>query len=293
MSPADARPPPPDALPPALEALVDELAALPGARAVALGGSRAAGAADASSDWDFALYYRGALDTRALAARGTVHPPGAWGRIMNGGAWLSIEGRKVDVLLRDLDAVEHWAAQAERGLYEVDFLLSYLAGCPTYSLLAELALGRVLRGELPSAGGFPPALAAAAPGRWRFHRDFNLEHARARRARRPRRRPRPGRPGDRRRGPRAALRAGAVGAEREAHRRARRPRPPRRALRRPGPRGPRARRLGRPRRCGARGARAPLTERARPPRAHPSVTSSGGRCVTSTAPTDQSPGACS
>jgi hypothetical protein len=30
-----------------------------------------------------------------------VYPPGAWGRIMNGSAWLTYDGLKVDVILRD------------------------------------------------------------------------------------------------------------------------------------------------------------------------------------------------
>jgi hypothetical protein len=171
-------------LPPPVEELVEELAAMPGAVAVVLGGSRAAGTSDAGSDWDLGVYYRGALDTSALAARGTVHPPGAWGRIMNGGAWLTCAGMKVDVLLRDLDVVEHWSARAEEGQYEVDFLLSYLAGIPTYSLLAERAVARVLRGALAPAGPFPARLAEAAPERWRFHSRFSLTHARMRAARR-------------------------------------------------------------------------------------------------------------
>jgi len=153
---------------------------MPGACAVALGGSRADGREDAHSDWDFAVYYRGALDTSRLGARGTVHPPGAWGRIMNGGAWLVMDGTKVDVLLRDLDVVEHWSDRAEAGGFEVDALLGYLAGCPTYSLRAELALCRVLRGTLPERASYPDALAATAPSRWRFSCAFSLEHARMR-----------------------------------------------------------------------------------------------------------------
>src|SRR5579871_3796366 len=98
-------------LPPAVETLVDELASMDGVVAVALGGSRALGVADAGSDWDLAVYYRKALDTTALARRGTVHPPGAWGRIMNGGAWLRGEdGAKIDVLLRDRDVADLWSA---------------------------------------------------------------------------------------------------------------------------------------------------------------------------------------
>ena len=102
--------------------------------AVTLGGSRARGADHPGSDWDFGLYYRGTLDVdrvRALDYPGTVVEPGEWGRLINGGAWWSIDGVKVDVLYRDLDVVGHWAAEAEQGRFEIDDLLGYLAGFPT------------------------------------------------------------------------------------------------------------------------------------------------------------------
>jgi hypothetical protein len=129
-----------------------------------------------------ALYYRGNVDLTALAARGVVYPPGAWGRLMNGGAWLVCGGERVDVLLRDLDVVEHWARRAELGEFEVDALLGYVAGVPTYLLSAELASCQLLQGTLPTAP-FPSALAAAAPPRWRFCRSFSLEYARVHAAR--------------------------------------------------------------------------------------------------------------
>ena len=84
-------------------ALCAVLARMKGVDAVAIGGSPAAGTADAESDWDLGVYYRGDIDLAPLAGYGEVHPPGSWGRIMNGGAWLSLGGMKVDVLLRDLD----------------------------------------------------------------------------------------------------------------------------------------------------------------------------------------------
>jgi hypothetical protein len=170
-------------LPPAVADLVDELAAMPGVVAVVLGGSRAYGGEDAQSDWDLGVYYRGAIDTSPIAARSTVHPPGSWGRIMNGGAWLTLDGTKVDVLLRDLDIVEHWSRQALDGIYEVDALLGYLAGVPTYSLLAERALCRVLRGTLPTVGAFPEPLAKTGNERWSFHSRFSFEYARMHAAR--------------------------------------------------------------------------------------------------------------
>jgi len=146
----------------------------------ALGGSRAAGTADAASDWDLGLYYRREIDLTVLARHGEVHPPGSWGRLMNGGAWLTVEGLKVDVLLRDLDVVRHWCAEAEQGRYEVDALLGYVAGAPTYGLMAELAVSRALVGTLPEISGYPAALAEAGERRWRFHTEFSLEHARMR-----------------------------------------------------------------------------------------------------------------
>ena len=165
-------------LPPAIAELADTLATMPGVVAVVLGGSRALGTATASSDWDLGAYYRGEIDTTALARFGTVHPPGAWGRIMNGGAWLQVEGAKVDVLLRDLDVVEHWSARAEEGGFEIDALLGYVAGVPTYSLMAERAVARVLHGSLPELRGYPSKLAEKAPERWRFCSDFTLKYAR-------------------------------------------------------------------------------------------------------------------
>jgi hypothetical protein len=159
-------------------ALVDALAAMTGTAAVVLGGSHALGCSDAGSDLDLGVYYRGAIDLTALAAYGAVHPPGSWGRLMNGGAWLRHEGQRVDVILRDLDVVEYWTRRAEQGEFEVDALLGYLAGAPTYLLAAELASCRPLRGEIPKAP-FPPQLAATAPARWRFCRTFSLDYARA------------------------------------------------------------------------------------------------------------------
>jgi Nucleotidyltransferase domain len=156
------------------------LGALGGVEAVALGGSRATGTADAGSDWDLGLYYRGHPDFSLLARHGELHPPGSWGRIMNGGAWLRLDGLKVDVLLRDLDAAEHWSARARDGHYEVDALLGYVAGVPTYSLMAELALNRVVTGTLPRIAEFPPALARTGAVRWRQHAEFSLVHARMR-----------------------------------------------------------------------------------------------------------------
>lgn len=165
-------------LPPHVQELLQVLSGMGGVVGVALGGSRATGQHRESSDWDLAVYYRGALDWQPLTAFGTVYPPGSWGRLMNGGAWLKVDAHDVDVLFRDLDVAVHWSERAAVGEWELDALLGYTAGLPTYSLAAELHAGVALVGDLPRVGVMPDALRATAPPRWRFCRDFSLEYAR-------------------------------------------------------------------------------------------------------------------
>lgn len=97
--------------------VADRLAALPAVSAVTLGGSRAQGLHTAGSDWDLAVYYRGPFDParlRALGWEGEVGELGAWGGgVFNGGAWLTIDGRHVDVHYRDLDVPRYPEALRE------------------------------------------------------------------------------------------------------------------------------------------------------------------------------------
>lgn len=165
-----------------VDALVRRLAELPNVVAVTLGGSRASGRHRPDSDWDFGLYYRGGFDAgalRALGYDGTVVEPGEWGRFVNGGAWLVVDGERVDVLYRDLDVVAHWTDEARAGRYEVDRTFGYVAGMASYVLAGELALCDILHGELPRPP-FPDALRRSAPPRWRALRDFSLDVAEGR-----------------------------------------------------------------------------------------------------------------
>jgi hypothetical protein len=158
------------------------LAGLPGVQAVSLGGSRAAGTAATGSDWDFAVYYRGAGfdpdSLRSLGWPGEIFPIGGWGGgVFNGGAWLRPGECRADVHYRDLDNVEYHLAEARAGRFAVEKLLFYLAGIPTYVVVAELALHRVLAGDLPRPG-YPAELRAAAPPRWRDDARATLGYAR-------------------------------------------------------------------------------------------------------------------
>ncbi|MCZ9347254.1 nucleotidyltransferase domain-containing protein [Streptomyces sp. TRM76130] len=166
-----------------LDATADRLAALPAVRAVALGGSRAQGTHRPDSDWDLAVYYRGAFDPaglRAVGWEGEVSEIGAWGGgVFNGGAWLTIDGRRVDVHYRDLQVVEHEVREAEAGRFRVEPLMFHLAGIPTYLLAAELAVNRVLRGDLPRPAAYPEPLRRTAPGHWWGTAEATLAHAEA------------------------------------------------------------------------------------------------------------------
>ena len=151
-----------------MEYLAARLAAIPGVVAVTLGGSRATNTAVAGSDWDFGLYYRDRIDPAdivALGWPGKVFAPGEWGRIVNGGAWLTVGGTKVDLIYRDLDEVLRWTAAAADGRFEIHREVGYVAGIATYVLAGELALGRVLAGDLPRPA-FPPKLRETAPTAW-------------------------------------------------------------------------------------------------------------------------------
>jgi hypothetical protein len=164
-----------------ISALAADLARLPAVVAVVLGGSRATGTERPDSDWDLSVYYRGGFDpdgVRALAGgSGYVSEVSEWGPIMNGGAWLTFDGTAVDVLYRDLDTIERWTAEAVEGRFEILTQNGYLAGAPTYLPAGELALCRVLHGELPRPS-FTAALSEAAHARWEGKAGVSLMFAR-------------------------------------------------------------------------------------------------------------------
>ncbi|HMD44638.1 MAG TPA: hypothetical protein VKG43_00660 [Acidimicrobiales bacterium] len=162
------------------ERFVERLAAVGGVEAVTLGGSRAEGPVEAGTDWDFALYYRDHFDVDALRRagwEGEVGEPGCWGGgVMNGGSWLVVDGRPVDLHYRDLSDVERRCTEAEEGHFQKELLLFYLAGVPTYLPVAELALNRVLAGKLPRPT-YPDALALSAGARWHADACRSLDYA--------------------------------------------------------------------------------------------------------------------
>lgn len=162
--------------------VTERLAGLPDVEAVALGGSRAKGTHRPDSDWDFAIYYRGGFSPeslRALGWPGEISEIGGWGGgVFNGGAWLQVGNRPIDVHYRDLDDVEHQLSEARQGRFGVEQLMFHLAGIPTYLVVAELAVNQVLHGDLPNPE-YPEALRRQALAQWWGMAQLTLSYARA------------------------------------------------------------------------------------------------------------------
>jgi len=116
-----------------------------------LGGSRARGEAHPDSDLDLGIYYRPddppsiealrdvarRLDDRHAGE--AVTDFGEWGPWINGGAWLRIEGQKVDWLYRDLIRVEESIAESRQGCVTVHYQPGHPFGFPSWLYMGEIS----------------------------------------------------------------------------------------------------------------------------------------------------------
>ncbi|PZG02987.1 nucleotidyltransferase domain-containing protein [Micromonospora deserti] len=176
-----------------LTEIADRLVGVGGIIGVCLGGSRARGSHSPDSDYDLGLYYRPPLDTgalRRLAAELTgvaveVTEPGGWGPWVDGGAWLTVDGCRIDWIYRDLDRVHRIWQECQLGRFEVGTQAGHPLGVYSHAYVGELALGRILadpRRELVdlqrAARGFPRPLRAALVANARWAVPFTLSGAR-------------------------------------------------------------------------------------------------------------------
>jgi predicted nucleotidyltransferase len=178
------------------EAIGRRLIAIPGVVAVALGGSRARGTAAPDSDVDLGVCYdpasppsRDALNAlaRELDDR---HPTdavtafGEWGPWINGGAWLTIDGERVDWLFKDLARIRRVVAECRAGRPEI----AYQLGHP-HAFVSSIYLGEIdccvpladPDGVLAELKGlvrpYPPLLRATLVQRFLFEAGFSLDGA--------------------------------------------------------------------------------------------------------------------
>lgn len=133
-----------------VQQIAEQLAQVDGVRAVVLGGSWARGASDENSDIDLGIYYDPAQplnmeQLRGLAAQlgnepDAVTQPGEWGPWINGGAWLTVNGQRVDWLYRDLALVGHTIEECAAGRPKVYYQPGHPHGFHTHIYLAEIAV---------------------------------------------------------------------------------------------------------------------------------------------------------
>lgn len=138
-----------------LPQLVDQLKPVPGLRAIVLGGSYASGTQRPDSDIDIGLYYQKGrpLDIdqiRAIASslndtpQPTVTEVGGWGTWVNGGAWLTIAGQRVDWLYREIDFVSATIGDCHAGHIRSDYWQQPAYGFQSFMYCAEIAICRPL-----------------------------------------------------------------------------------------------------------------------------------------------------
>jgi Polymerase beta, Nucleotidyltransferase len=178
------------------ELLSSKLWNVTGVEAIVLGGSHARGNARPDSDIDIAMLYRDSrpLDIdriRAIANEVNDTPDpvvveiGGWGPWVNGGAWLTIGGQRVDVLYRSIDAYERVIEQAKLGKAEHDWLQQPPYGFPSVSYLGEIEIGKVLLDPRDVVHDlreqirpYPPALKHSLISGFIWGAEFTVENTR-------------------------------------------------------------------------------------------------------------------
>lgn len=131
--------------------LSQRLGAIRGIKAVVLGGSYARGRAQPGSDIDLGILYSEAapfsiqsIGELAESVNDTAAPVVAgfyeWGPWVNGGAWLTIGGQRVDFIYRNLEHVERVIAEAEAGRYELHYAQQPPCGFFSGTYLGEVAV---------------------------------------------------------------------------------------------------------------------------------------------------------
>ena len=134
-----------------VSSLAKRLGAIPRIKAVVLGGSHARGRAQPGSDIDLYILYSEAAPFPIQSIRELAEvvndTPGpvvtnfyGWGPWVNGGAWLTIGGQRVDFVYRSLEHLERVIAEAEAGRYKLHYAQQPPFGFFSGAYLGEIAV---------------------------------------------------------------------------------------------------------------------------------------------------------
>ena len=130
--------------------LATRLGTIAGIKAVVLGGSHARGRAQPESDIDLYILYSEAapfsIDSLRELAEVINDAPEpvvtdfyGWGPWVNGGAWLTIGGQRVDFVYRSLEQLERVIGESEAGRYELHYAQQPPFGFFSGAYLGEIA----------------------------------------------------------------------------------------------------------------------------------------------------------
>src|SRR5262245_6608212 len=175
-----------------VSSLATRLGEIRGMQAVVLGGSYARGRAQPDSDIDLGLFYSedGPFSVESLrelaeSVNDTKGPVVTdfyeWGPWVNGGAWLTIGGQRVDFIYRSLEHVGRVIEQALAGRYEVHYLQQPPFGFFSGTYLGEIAIcvplfdpEARLAGLKRRVTDYPEALRRGVVQDYLFMAEFNL-----------------------------------------------------------------------------------------------------------------------
>jgi len=177
--------------------IVNRLKTVDGVTAIVLGGSRARGTHHKNSDIDIGIYYDSddSLDIKGLqkVAEAIDDNPrdniltniGEWGVWINGGGWLTVNNRAVDLLYRDIKKVSDVINQCLQGDLTIDYYPGHPHGFINAIYLSEIALSKVLwdpHGVIAHLKGttvpFPEKLKIALINKFLWEASFSIEAAR-------------------------------------------------------------------------------------------------------------------
>ncbi|MEH1831631.1 MAG: nucleotidyltransferase domain-containing protein [Nostoc sp.] len=136
--------------------IVSSLQSIEEITAIALGGSRARGNHTLKSDVDLGIYYNLENPPDLIALNGLacelddkgrvnlITAIGEWGKWINGGGWLVVEGVGVDFLYRDLAKVNRVIDDCHNGHISIDYQPGHPHGFVSSIYMGEIALCQAL-----------------------------------------------------------------------------------------------------------------------------------------------------
>nr|WP_270330750.1 nucleotidyltransferase domain-containing protein [Lapidilactobacillus dextrinicus] len=139
-----------------IQNVTKELSGLPGVMGVVLGGSRARGTNSLDSDIDFGIYYdeskgfntndveKAAFNLNDEKKDHLITSLGEWGKWINGGGWLVINGYHVDLIFRDITRVEKAISDCLSGSVSIHYQTGHPHGYLNAMYMGELAICHIL-----------------------------------------------------------------------------------------------------------------------------------------------------